>query len=389
MTATRPQPVRRLRVVHVSFYADVHGRDAETLLRAWPTLPAVAVAVSRAGVDVAVVQAARKRQTLERDGVTFHFVDDARGTPARLLGRVPLPRRPSRLLDQVVALAPDVVHVHGLLYPLAVYQLARAVRGTPVLVQDHGTSAPRGWQRMAWLPISRSLAGVAFTARQQATPFFDARVFRGDLPVFEVVEGSSTFVPGDREAARRATGMFGEPCLLWTGRLDANKDPLSTLAAFEIAAPRLRDARLWCCFGDAPLLDNVQRRIASSPLLRERVTLLGRRPHAEMELRFRAADFFVQMSHREGSGYSLLEALACGTTPLVTDIPSMRRIVGDAGSLTPVGDAAAFAEAMLDWSGRDSATLRRAARARFERELTFDAIGRELRGVYERLTPRR
>jgi glycosyltransferase involved in cell wall biosynthesis len=380
----------QLRVVHVSFYADARRRDPEALLHAWPTLPAVAAAVARAGVKVTVVQAAHSRQTLERDGVTFHFVDDTRAMPPRFLRRVPLPRRPKRLLDEVAALAPDVVHVHGLLYPLAVHQLARALRGTPVLVQDHGTTAPRGWgRRTAWRLASRSLAGVAFTAREQASPFVDARAFRADLPVFEVVEGSSPFVPGDREVARRDTGMFGDPCLLWTGRLDANKDPLTTLAAFELAAPRLRDARLWCCFGDAPLLDKVERRIASSPLLRERVTLLGRRPHAEMELRFRAADFFVQTSHREGSGYSLLEALACGTTPLVTDIPSMRRIIGDAGSLTPVGDAVALAEAIVDWSSRDPTTLRSVARARFERELTFDAIGRDLRVVYETLAGRR
>jgi glycosyltransferase involved in cell wall biosynthesis len=385
---TRPDGASRLRAVHVSFYADARRRDPEALLRAWPTLPAVAAAVARAGVEVTVVQAAHYRQTLERDGVTFHFVDDTRGVPVRLLGSVPFPRRPSRLLEEVAALAPDVLHVHGLLYPLAVYQLARALRGTPVLVQDHGTTAPRGWQRNAWRWTSRSLAGVAFTAREQATPFFDGRALRGDLPVFEVVEGSSTFVPGDREVARRTTGMFGDPCLFWTGRLDANKDPLTTLAAFERAIPRLPDARLWCCFGDAPLLADVERRIASSRLLRERVTLIGTRPHAEMELRFRAADFFVQTSHREGSGYSLLEALACGTPPLVTDIPAMRRIVGNVGSLTPVGDAVALAEAMTDWSGRDPATLRRAARARFERELSFDAIGRELRGVYETLAGR-
>jgi glycosyltransferase involved in cell wall biosynthesis len=285
-------------------------------------------------------------------------------------------------------MAPDVIHVHGLVYPLAVHQLARAFRGTPVLVQDHGTRPPQGWMRTAWRLASQSMAGVAFTARQQAAPFVDARVFRADLPVFEVIEGSSTFVPGDREAARRATGMFGDPCLIWTGRLDRNKDPLTALAAFELAAPRLRDARLWCCFGEAPLLREVERRIASSRALRDRVNLLGTRPHEEMELRFRAADFFVQTSHHEGSGYSLLEALACATPPLVTDIPPARRIVGDVGSLTPVGDVGALAKALIEWSARDLAALRAAARARFERELTFDALGLELRGVYETLAGR-
>jgi glycosyltransferase involved in cell wall biosynthesis len=183
--------------------------------------------------------------------------------------------------------------------------------------------------------------------------------------------------------------MFGDPCLLWTGRLDANKDPLTALGAFELAAPHLPDARLWCCFGDAPLRALVEDRIAASRVLRERVSLVGTRPHDEMELRFRAADLFVQTSHREGSGYSVLEALACGTPPLVTDIPSLRRIVGDAGSLTPVGDAAALAAALIDWAARDRDALRHAARVRFERALTYDAIGRELRAAYETLAATR
>jgi glycosyltransferase involved in cell wall biosynthesis len=258
-----------------------------------------------------------------------------------------------------------------------------------VLVQDHATPPPLGWRAALWKRVSRSMAGVSFTSREQATPFFRSGAFRPELPVFEVIEGSSTFMPGDRDAARRATGMFGDPCLFWTGHLNPNKDPLTALTAFEIAAAKLPNARLWCCFGDAPLLDDVERRITASLLLRERVALLGKRPHAEMELRFRAADFLVQASHREGSGYSILEALACGTPPLVTDIPSLRRIVGDAGSLSTVGDPVALAAAIIDWSKRDPATTRTAARARFERELSFDAIGRDLRIVYETLAEQR
>src|SRR4051812_29978286 len=111
------------------------------------------------------------------------------------------------------------------------------------------------------------------------------------------------------------------------------------LDAFERAAPELPDARLWCRYGDAPLLEDVERRIASSPVLRERVTLLGRCTHAEMEAHYRAADLFVQPSHQEGCSYSTIEALACGVIPLVSDIPSNRRLVGGAGALVPVGDA--------------------------------------------------
>jgi glycosyltransferase involved in cell wall biosynthesis len=385
---TTASAARRLRVVHVGFHADAQRRDARTLLRAWPTLAGVATAAARAGVDVTVVQAGAAAEVVEMDDVAFHFVDDARGMPAHLAGGLRMPRRPTRLLARVASLAPDVVHVHGLHYPLAVRQLTRALGGTPTLVQDHASQAPAGWRRRFARWGFARVAGVAFTARDQAAPFVAAGALGRQVPVFEVLEGSTTFTPGDRAAARRATGLAGDPCLLWTSHLDANKDPLTALAAFERAIPRLRDARLWCCFGRAPLLDAVQRRIAESSVLRDRVTLVGPRPHAEMESFFRAADFLVQASHREGSGYSVIEALACSATPLVTDIPSLRRIVGDAGSLTPVGDAAALGDAMVAWAGRDADARRAAARTRFEDALSFDAIGRELRMVYETLAAR-
>jgi glycosyltransferase involved in cell wall biosynthesis len=361
-----------LRVVQVSFHADQDRRDGESLLRAWPTLPAVTDAVARADVDVTVVQRAHRRETLERASVSYHFVDDSRRTP-------------SRLLACVASLKPDVVHAHGLTFPRAVRSLSRAVPGVPLLLQDHGTVPPTGWRAHAWRWAYRSLAGVAFTAREQATPWKHAKILRADLPVFEVLGGSSHFTPGDRQAARAITNMFGDPCLLWTGRLNVNKDPLTMLAAVEQAARTLPGLRLWCCFGEAPLLDVVTQRIARSPALAPRVMLIGPRPYEEMELRFRAADFYLQTSHREASGFSLLEALACGVTPLVTDIPATRHIVGRVGSLTPVGDSRSLSDAIVAWAARDQQTLRQAARARFDEVLTFDAIGRQLRGAYETL----
>lgn len=375
---------RPLRAVQVSFHRDAADRDAETLLQAWPTLSGVAAGVARAGVEVTVVQAAAARQTVHRDGVTYEFVvDRPRSTT------LPSPMRriapPSRMIDCVALRMPDVVHVHGFAYPLAVWHLARALPRVPILVQDHGSLPPLGARRLAWRHTYRALSAAAFTAREQATPFIEAEVLRPELPIREVIEGSSTFSPGDQGAARRATGLSGDPCILWAGHLDVNKDPLTALEAFRLAAAELPDARLWCCFGLAPLRDAVERRIAESDLLRERVTLLGARPHDEMESLFRAADLFVQASHRESCGYSVIEALSCGTPSLVTDIPSLRRIVGGAGSLTPVGDARALAAAMLAWSGGDRAGQRRAARERFERALSFDVIGRELRSAYTAL----
>jgi glycosyltransferase involved in cell wall biosynthesis len=109
------------------------------------------------------------------------------------------------------------------------------------------------------------------------------------------------------------------------------------LDAVARAVSALRDPQLWCSYLSAPLLAHVKARIAADPRLTGRVHLLGSRPRDEVEPLLRAADFLVQGSHVEGSGFAVIEALACGTTPIVTDIPSLRWITGNGsvGGLCP------------------------------------------------------
>ena len=377
------------RVVQVLTQVDPFRRDPEAMLRAWPTLTGVAAAAARAGVRVTVVlPAAREDQMIERDGVRYQFLHEASVASRGAWSRIAAHRAPTRLLRQIAAIGADVVHLHGFVHPVAAHRLRATLPHVPLLVQDHASRVPTGARRLLWRWAFREVDGIAFAAREQAVPFLESGVLPRSVPVFEVVEGSTSFTPGDREEARRATGISGDPCILWTGRLDANKDPLTALDAFERVVAELPGARLWCRYGDAPMLGDVERRIAASPALRASVTLLGACRHEEMEHHYRAADLFVQPSHREGCSYSTIEALACGTTPVVSDIPSMRRLVGDVGALVPIADAPALAAAIVKQARRDPAARRAAARARFDAALSFDRIGSDLRRVYDTMRRR-
>ena len=373
--------------VQVSLYVDPARRDGETLLHEWHTLPGIAAGAARAGARVTIVQAAARRETLVRDDVTYEFVDDPRTLRLSLPRGIGMLRPSPHLIEVVRTLDPDVIHVHGFVFPVALWNLARELPGIPLMIQDHSTRLPHGLRRALWRRVCRSVDAVAFTTRDQALPFFDTEIFRPDTKLFEVLGGSSFFTPGDRDSARAHTGISGDPGILWVGRLDWNKDPLTALDAFEQLASQLPNARMWCVYREAPLLDSVRERIAQSPLLSERVTLLGPRPYHQMEDLYRAADFFVQTSHFEASGFSALEAIACGTPALLTDIPSFRRITneGKAGSVIPVGDSNALADAMIQWASRDRMLGRQAAREWFEHGLSFDSIGRDLRAAYETL----
>lgn len=360
-----------MRVVYLNCLRAPTGLSPEAVLAVWPTLAEVPAALSRATLQVDVVVASEAAAMLRRDGVTYSFV----------------PGGAADLAEAVARRGPDVVHQQSFQFGLHTRAVHRRLPRVPVLVQDHGGIVPKGWRRAVAAWGARHIAGAAFTAREQAEPYRRSHILGRATPVFEALESSTRFTPGDQAAARGETGLYGDPCLLWVGRLDRNKDPLTVLAAFARARPDLPDAHLWMCYTATPLLQEVRRWLASDRESTRRVHLVGAVPHARIEAFCRAADFLVLGSHTEGSGYAVLEALACGTPPLVTDIPSFRRITGNGqvGALSTPGDIGGMARAMLALGRADRAELRRAARARFEQGLSFAVVASELRVAYEAL----
>jgi glycosyltransferase involved in cell wall biosynthesis len=149
--------------------------------------------------------------------------------------------------------------------------------------------------------------------------------------------------------------------------------------------------QLYCCFGIAPLMREVRARIAAERGLRGKVHLLGSVPHATIEELMRAADLFVLGSHRESTGYSLIEALSCGLPPVVTDIPSFRSLTGGGavGALWRCGDPLSLYEALLSVAARADSQARLAVRAHFERESSFGALGSKLVAMYHELLERK
>jgi glycosyltransferase involved in cell wall biosynthesis len=370
----------QLHVVQIGFFNDPHERAPRELLKSWSTLGDVAEATRCGGVRVSVVQAAAQRERLEHNGVHYYFGP---------IGHSVSSGRPA-LAELLRELAPDVLHVHGLDFSQAVLSLAELAPGVPIILQDHASRPPRPWRRWLWRRSIGSAAAVAFCAADQAQPFVRAGLLRAPTRVYEIPESTSRFAPGDRSEARRLTGVEGEPAILWVGHLDANKDPLTVLAGVSAAIRALPQLRLYCCFGVAPLLRQVEQLIASDSGLRERITLLGRVPHERVEQLMRAADIFVLGSHREGSGYALIEALACGLPPVVTDIPSFRALTGRGavGKLWPCGDAPALSAGLQTIAACGGAAPRAATRAYFERELSFPALGAKLAAMYLDVTGR-
>lgn len=361
----------------------------EDALDRWPTLTATAEALARSDVRVTVLVPSTRQGTFERNSVRYEFVPPGSG---------PL-RRPAAMLAHVAALRPSVVHVHGLRHLRQVWWLTRAL--APALLQEHGGRAFAGFERTVRRIAWSGVRGIACTGGDA-----QAADWRPLLPtsarMFDLIEGSSTFVPGDRPRARQVGRLHGEPAVVWVGRLSADKDPLTALEAVAECVEEFPALTLTMVFNDAPIIDAVRARVDGDARLRDRVELRGALPHAELESLLRGADVFLLSSRREGCNFATIEALACGTPVVVTDLPSFRRITGAlprgardgaaldgrVGTLFAAGDAASAATAIravatLDDAGR--VALRTAARAHFDATLSYDAIARELRACYAAL----
>jgi glycosyltransferase involved in cell wall biosynthesis len=362
-----------LHVVQISFFNDPGERWPTQLLDAWPTLVDVAEASSRSGIRVSVVQASTHSEHLVRDGVQYYFLP---------FGNALSTNGDHRAFSELLrTLAPDILHVHGLGFHRDVLSLHSLAPIIPIVLQDHADRLPRFWRRSSWRRGLSVAAGISFCAPEQARPFVDAKLVRPDTKLYAIPESTSRFTPGDRQKARGATQITGDPAVLWVGHLNANKDPLTVLAGIGAAARTLPGLQLYCCFGTAPLLHDVRDRIAADSALRGRVRLLGRVPHERIEQLMRAADIFVQGSRRESTGYSLIEALACGLPPVVTD-------AGQVGRLWPCGDPRALCAALRWVAARTDFTSRAAVRAHFDRELSFQSLGSKLVSMYEDLLKR-
>lgn len=368
-----PRPVH---VAHMGFFNDPMGRAPAELLQAWPTLVDVAEAACCSGVRVSVVQACARTEHLERNGVRYYFMPFGAHASTVQVN--------AAFGDLLRDLSPDIFHVHGLDFPREVRSLATMAPGVPIVLQDHASRPPRIWRRASWRRAMSIATGIAFCALEQARPFENAGLIYPTTQLYEIPESTSRFVPGDKGQARAALQVSGDPLILWVGHLDANKDPLTVLAGVSEAVQAMPALQLWCCFGAAPLLREVRNRICADPGLRHRVHLLGRVSHERVEQMMRAADVFVLGSHREGSGYSLIEALACGLPPVVTDIPSFRALTGSGavGKLWSCGDSHSLCAALRAVARAADPKMAAGVRAHFERELSFESLGLKLARMY-------
>ncbi|MEB3328216.1 MAG: glycosyltransferase [Candidatus Sericytochromatia bacterium] len=161
----------------------------------------------------------------------------------------------------------------------------------------------------------------------------------------------AVFNASGREAARVRWGLRPTtPVLAYVGRFDSGKGLDTLMEAFDLLAAET-DARLLLAGGFMPggadelEHDRLRAWVAERPWA-DRVHWLGRLDAPDVADVYRAASVVVVPSRYESFGMVALEAMACGTPVVASDVGGLRQTVvhRETGLLVPVGDATALAQ---------------------------------------------
>ena len=281
----------------------------------------------------------------------------------------------------------EVLHIHSPAVASVVRLLIRTLprRGRPAVVVTEHNRWPRHHRvtRLAnRLTIASSDAVLAVSKDVKSTiDGIDAsrvRVIEHGIDLDLVRQA------GAREEVRRELGVSEKDVLVvCVANLRREKSLDLLIEAAGMALSESANLR-YVLVGQGPLADDVDRWISDADLGGNFVAL-GYRADATRVMS--AADVFTLSSTHEGLPVAVMEALALGIPVAATDAGGVAPAVGDAGVITPVGDAAALARSHVqlaaDPTWRDS--LARAAVLQSER-FSIQRAEAEIEQIYATVT---
>jgi glycosyltransferase involved in cell wall biosynthesis len=261
----------------------------------------------------------------------------------------------------------DVINLHGPVPTMSDVFLALAGthRRVPIVYTHHSALAIRGLERVCALynRLHRRLATRSDLILATSQHYATTERVRGGPPTRVVPWGVDTRPLVERPA------RTGPLRVLFVGQMRTYKG-LEFLLPAVAGCPDLALTLV----GDGPrrrTYEETAARIGAG-----NVRFLGRVPDAVLHAEYDAADVVVlpSVTQAEAFGLVVLEGMAAGCVPVVSDLPGVRDVVGDAGVVVAPRDATALRAALVELAtdGDHREHLGRLARKRAE-SLSWDA----------------
>lgn len=265
------------------------------------------------------------------------------------------------------ALQYDIIHSHYWLSGWVAMQL-RLTLDLPIVHMSHTLGYPKNAAaRLPWeqepnrrlrverkvLQGSDALVAESPASKQHMVWHYDVDPAR--VAVIPCGVDTTRFHPQDKRRARVALSLPPTaPTLLFVGRLQPSKG-IDTL--LQAATAVRRDYPDVCVLIVGGGLDNQDAhetaelnrlQTLGNNLGLRNVRYIKAQPQEKLAQYYAAADVFVMPSHYESFGMVVLEAMACGTPVVASEVGGLSSTIvhGDSGLLVPSGDWQAFAQAI-------------------------------------------
>ncbi|MCH9695892.1 MAG: glycosyltransferase family 4 protein [Gammaproteobacteria bacterium] len=296
----------------------------------------------------------------------------------------------AEVLKTIARAQANVVHVFGmtLLQPFRALLHWSESTGCKVTASFHGGYPRRNpFRRWQQKRAFRCVSAAFFPAKSFAVRWQESGILSAAAHTVIAPEVCSPFVGVPPARASAEMGIKGQPVLAWSGRLHANKDPFTALRGFERVLDQSPNAELLMAFQTSENLPAVRNFLASRPKVADRVRLLGKIEHAQMEVLFSAANFFVACSSREFGSNALVEALSCGCIPVLSDIPSFRHLTQNipAARHFNIGDDRGFANGIAGLQRKNLDALSSDVKSAYREYLSYPVLAQRYSATFESL----
>ncbi len=308
----------------------------------------LALELRRRGHDVTVVTSNMRGQDEDADfvwRVGTSRVVYSNGSFARVTTGWGLTGRIEDLLRERCI---EIVHVQDVIAPTLGFVASSAAwrLGLPVVATSHTwfshAYAYRFFQPLLQRRLDRVAARIAVS---QPVVQAMSMYFRADWEIIPNGVDISHFHPKGRWSS---DDHVRGPRLLFLGRLDPRNGLDTALKAMPMILARYPETRL-VVVGDGPLRARYERLAVG---LGSSVQFVGQ-INGERPEYYGSADLYLCPTTKASFGVTLLEAMACGTPIIASDITGFRELIdgGEEATLVPIDDPTAWAQATIGLIG--------------------------------------
>jgi O-antigen biosynthesis alpha-1,3-rhamnosyltransferase len=254
--------------------------------------------------------------------------------------------------------------------------------------ETHPKSRRQHYQRYFYkrLPWATHFITISESTKRQMVKHLDIKPDKITVTHLGVDNELRKMNEQEASAALTAYGLSYGSYILYVGTLEPRKNITALLEAYSFLPKKIQAAfPLILAGGKGWLMEKLEDEIRRFDIASTTV-LTGYVPREHLTALYSGAAVFVYPSLYEGFGLPPLEAMACGTPVITSNVSSLPEVVGDAGIMVDPSDVKRLRDeierVLEDSSLRASLGDRGVARAK---QFTWENCARQTLEVYKRV----